>query len=91
MPLAAGCILSAALASIWFFIAGDQEDQGILYLVFDSAGIIFYIGKPIHKAVNIEEIKGSKDDILLIVEDRPTAHLKEELESTFRPVKRGKI
>lgn len=59
-------------------------------LGFDSAGIIFYIGKPIHKTVDIEEIKRSKDDILIIAEDKPTAHLKEKLEAAFQPLKRVK-
>lgn len=57
---------------------------------FDSAGIIFYVGKPIKKTVDIEEIKKSKDDILLIVEDKPSAHLKKKLEEAFQPVKKVK-
>jgi 4-amino-4-deoxy-L-arabinose transferase-like glycosyltransferase len=59
-------------------------------LGFNSAGIIFYIGKPIHMRVDIEEIKKSKDDILLIVEDKPSVHLKEKLEEAFQPVQRVK-
>jgi hypothetical protein len=59
-------------------------------LGFNSAGIIFYIGKPIHKSVDIEETKKAKDDILLIVEDKSSANLKEELGKTFQPVKRVK-
>ncbi len=59
-------------------------------LGFNSAGLIFYIGKPIHMRVDIEEIKKSKDDILLIVEDKPSAHLKEKLEEAFQPIQRVK-
>ena len=59
-------------------------------LGFSSAGIIFYIGKPVHMYVDIEEIKKSKDDILLIVEDKPSVHLKEKLEETFQPIQRVK-
>jgi 4-amino-4-deoxy-L-arabinose transferase-like glycosyltransferase len=55
-------------------------------LGFDSAGVIFYIGKPIHMYVDIEEIKKSKDDILLIVKDESSVHLKEKLEETFQPI-----
>jgi 4-amino-4-deoxy-L-arabinose transferase-like glycosyltransferase len=60
-------------------------------LGFNSAGIIFYVGKPVQqKILDIEEIKKSKDDILLIVEDKPSAHLKKKLEEAFQPVKRVK-
>jgi hypothetical protein len=59
-------------------------------LGFDSAGIIFYSGKPVHMSVDIEEIKKRKDDILLIVEDKSSAKLKGELEEAFQPIKRVK-
>ena len=59
-------------------------------LGFNSAGIIFYIGKPIHMNVDIEEIKRNKDDILLIVEDKPSVYLKEKLEEAFQPIQRVK-
>jgi 4-amino-4-deoxy-L-arabinose transferase-like glycosyltransferase len=55
-------------------------------LGFDSAGIIFYIGKPVHVTFDIEEIKKSKNDILLIVKDKSSAKLKGELEETFQPI-----
>ena len=41
-------------------------------------------------SVNIEEIKKSKDDILIIVEDVSSAKLKKELEETFQPIRKVK-
>jgi hypothetical protein len=40
--------------------------------------------------VDIEEIKRNKDDILLIVEDKPSVYLKEKLEEAFQPIQRVK-
>ncbi len=57
---------------------------------FNSAGIIFYIGKPITMLRDIKEIKPDENDILLIVEEKPTRHLREELEKSFVPVKKVK-
>ena len=53
---------------------------------FNSAGVIFYIDKPVHMSVDIEEIEKSKNDILLIAENESSAKLKEKLEKAFRPI-----
>ncbi len=57
---------------------------------FNSAGIIFYIGKPITILRDIKEIKPDERDILLIVEEKPSMHLRDTLEESFVPVKKVK-
>ena len=50
VPLIAGCILSAAIASIWFFIAGDEYVQEFIFRqnvtrytnAFDHRELLFY-------------------------------------------------
>ncbi|HVN96009.1 MAG TPA: glycosyltransferase family 39 protein, partial [Syntrophorhabdaceae bacterium] len=51
-------------------LAPYKNTKEFYTLGFNSAGIIFYLGKPVHIGVDIDEIKQSKDDILLIVEDK---------------------
>ena len=57
---------------------------------FDSAGIIFYIGKPVAKLRDIKEIKPDERDILLIVEEKSSRHLRDTLEQSFVPIKKVK-
>ena len=66
---------------------GDmKKDKEIFTTGFSSAGIIFYVGKPIQMFVNINEIKDKKNDILLIVEDDQAKHMQKDLDSLFLPV-----
>lgn len=67
------------------------KTKEIYTLGFDSPGIIFYAGKPVQKTVALEEIVKRKDDILLIVEEGNTGHLKNSLEESFRQVDRVKF
>ena len=53
---------------------------------FSSAGVIYYIGKPVRTFLDINEIKDDKRDILLILEDGPARHLQGDLEARFIPV-----
>jgi 4-amino-4-deoxy-L-arabinose transferase-like glycosyltransferase len=70
---------------------GDHRRTKKIYTYgFNSAGIIFYIGKPITMLHDIKEIKEDERDILLIAEEKPTMHLREALEKSFIPVKRVK-
>ena len=69
--------------------AGLKEGRDIYTFGFSSAGIIFYIGKPIQTFTNINEIKDKKHDILLIVEDEQSQHMQNELSSLFIPVKKA--
>jgi len=48
------------------------------------------VGKPVKALSDIKEIKEDESDILLIVEEKPTMHLRETLEKSFVPVKRVK-
>jgi len=66
---------------------GDmKKDKEIFTTGFSSAGIIFYVGKPIQMFVNINEIKDKKSDILLIVEDDQAKHMQKDMDSLFLPV-----
>lgn len=70
---------------------GEYKKTKTIYTFgFNSAGIIFYIGKPIIMLRDIKEIKQAENDILLIVEEKPTMHLRADLEKSFVPVKRVK-
>jgi hypothetical protein len=65
----------------------DKERSMEIYTTgFSSAGVIFYVGKPIRMFVNINEIKDKKNDILLIVEDDQAKHMQKELDSLFLPI-----
>jgi len=67
---------------------GDHKKYKEIYTYgFNSAGLIYYLGRPIQSFADIKEIKDIKHDILLIVEERPGATIKNELESSFLPVK----
>lgn len=67
---------------------GDHRKYKEIYTYgFNSAGLIYYLGRPIQNLVDIKEIKDIKHDILLIVEERPGATIKNELERLFLPVK----
>ncbi|MCX5817106.1 MAG: glycosyltransferase family 39 protein [Proteobacteria bacterium] len=63
-----------------------KKDKEIFTTGFSSAGIIFYVGKPIQMFVNINEIKDKKNDILLIVEDDQAKHMQKDLDLLFLPV-----
>ncbi len=69
-------------------VAGLKQGREIYTYGFNSAGIIYYIGKPIHSFTNLNEIKDRKSDILLIVEDEQSKHLEKDLNSLFQPVKK---
>jgi 4-amino-4-deoxy-L-arabinose transferase-like glycosyltransferase len=81
---------SKSLRLITDKLAPYKKTKEFYTLGFNSAGIIYYIGKPVHVNVDIEEIKKNKDDILLIVEDKPSVHWKEKLEESFQPIQRVK-
>jgi 4-amino-4-deoxy-L-arabinose transferase-like glycosyltransferase len=66
-----------------------KEGREIYTYGFNSAGIIYYIGKPIHVFTNLNEIKDKKSDILLIVEDEQSHHMERDLNSLFLPVKKA--
>ncbi len=65
-----------------------KEGREICMYGFNSAGTIFYLGKPIHIFTNLNEIKDKKNDILLIVEDEQSRRMDKDLNSLFLPVKR---
>ncbi len=68
---------------------GDLKKGRDVYTYgFTSAGIIFYIGKPIAIFSNINEIKDKKNDILLIVEDEQAGHMQRELDAMFLPMRK---
>jgi len=70
---------------------GDNKKYKEIYTYgFNSAGIIFYLGRPIKSFADIKEIKDIKHDILLIVEERQAVNIKNELEKLFLPVKQIK-
>ena len=59
-------------------------------LGFSSAGIIYYIGKPIHGVFLAQDVINAKGDPLFIVEKEPKGDIKEALDKTFQPIKRVK-
>jgi 4-amino-4-deoxy-L-arabinose transferase-like glycosyltransferase len=70
---------------------GDHTKYKEIYTYgFNSAGLIFYLGRPIKSFADIKEIKDIKHDILLIVEERLGVKIKNELERLFLPVKQIK-
>jgi len=70
---------------------GDyKRTRNIYTLGFNSAGIIFYIGKPITMLHDIKQIKEDERDILIIVEEKPNMPQRETLEKSFVPIKRVK-
>jgi 4-amino-4-deoxy-L-arabinose transferase-like glycosyltransferase len=71
-------------------LRGFKKDMEIYTYGFNSAGLIFYAGKPIHPVFDMKEIKDTKSDILLIVEDKPSAPIREELNTRFLPVKKAR-
>ncbi len=81
---------SKSLTLITDALGDDGRTKRIYTYGFNSAGIIFYVGKPVKALSDIKEIKEDESDILLIVEEKPTMHLRETLEKSFVPVKRVK-
>ncbi|HQP50891.1 MAG TPA: glycosyltransferase family 39 protein [Syntrophorhabdaceae bacterium] len=69
-------------------LVGLKESRDIFTTGFSSAGITFYVGKPVQMFVNINEIKDKKRDILLIVEDDQAKNLQKDLDLMFLPVKK---
>lgn len=70
---------------------GDHKKYRAIYTYgFNSAGLIFYLGRPVQSFADIKEIKDIKHDILLIVEERLGVNIKKELEKLFLPVKQIK-
>ncbi|HEY3278455.1 MAG TPA: glycosyltransferase family 39 protein [Syntrophorhabdaceae bacterium] len=53
---------------------------------FSSAGIIYYVGKPIQTFFSLKEIKDGKRDILLIIEDGQDQYIRRDLETRFAAV-----
>jgi 4-amino-4-deoxy-L-arabinose transferase-like glycosyltransferase len=81
---------SKSLTLITDALGDDRRTKKIYTYGFNSAGIIFYVGKPVKALSDIKEIKEDESDILLIVEEKPTMHLRETLEKSFVPLKRVK-
>jgi len=66
---------------------GIEKGKEIYSYGFSSAGLIFYIGRPVKTLTDIKEIKDKKNDILLIVEDDEVyPDMKKELDSGFYSV-----
>ncbi|MCX5812730.1 MAG: glycosyltransferase family 39 protein [Proteobacteria bacterium] len=70
-------------------IGNLKEGKDIHTYGFSSAGIIFYIGKPIQIFKNLDELKDKKNDILLIVEDEQSQHMDKDLNLLFLPVRKA--
>jgi 4-amino-4-deoxy-L-arabinose transferase-like glycosyltransferase len=70
-------------------IGSLKEGRDVYTYGFSSAGIIFYIGKPIQIFSNINEIKDKKNDILLIVEDEQSQHMDKDLNLLFLPARKA--
>lgn len=64
---------------------GELVKKDIHTSGFMSAGVTFYIGKPVESFVRIDDVKDKRGDILLIVEAEGAGALKEEVEQFFRP------
>ncbi|MCX5805152.1 MAG: glycosyltransferase family 39 protein [Proteobacteria bacterium] len=71
-------------------IGSLKEGKDVYTYGFSSAGIIFYVGKPIQIFSNINEIKDKKNDILLIVEDEQSQHMEKDLNLLFLPVRKAR-
>jgi len=68
-----------------------EKGKDIYTYGFSSAGIIFYIGRPINTLVDIKEIKDKKNDILLIAEDDEVPpSMKKVLDEGFHGVGRAR-
>jgi len=68
-------------------LQGIEKGKEIYSYGFSSAGLIFYIGRPVKTLTDIKEIKDKKNDILLIVEDdEAPGEMKKELDSGFHGV-----
>lgn len=70
-------------------LGGLKDGRDIYTYGFSSAGIKFYIGKPIRAFTNINELKDKKHDILLIAEDEQSQPIQKDLDSLFLPVKKA--
>jgi 4-amino-4-deoxy-L-arabinose transferase-like glycosyltransferase len=64
-----------------------SKDTQIYTYGFSSAGLIFYLGRPIKSFYDIDKVKEFEGNVLLIIEDRPAASIREELEKSFVPLK----
>lgn len=64
-------------------LAVHSGSKEIYTLGFRSAGIVFYLGRPVKETFDINEIKENGHDILIIAKERPTVHMREELEKRF--------
>jgi 4-amino-4-deoxy-L-arabinose transferase-like glycosyltransferase len=70
-------------------IGSLKEGKDVYTYGFSSAGIIFYIGKPIQIFRNLDELKDKKNDILLVVEDEQSGHMDKDLSLLFLPVRKA--
>jgi 4-amino-4-deoxy-L-arabinose transferase-like glycosyltransferase len=70
-------------------IGNLKEGREVYTYGFSSAGIIFYIGKPIQVFQNINELKDKKNDILIIVEDEQSQDMDKDLNLLFLPVRKA--
>jgi 4-amino-4-deoxy-L-arabinose transferase-like glycosyltransferase len=68
-------------------VRGISKDTQIYAYGFSSAGLIFYLGRPIKSFYDIDKVKDFEGNVLLIIEDRPAARIREELEKSFVPLK----
>ena len=67
-------------------LKGLAESRDVWTMGFSSAGFIYYVGKPIQMFLVLEQIKGDKRDILLIIEDGQAPHLQKDLDALYAPV-----
>lgn len=79
---------SKSLTLITGPLGEHKVTKKIYTLGFNSAGIIFYIGKPITMIRDIKEIKPGENDILLIAEEKPTRNVRNIIEESFVPIKK---
>ncbi len=89
MPLFDGA--SKSLKLITNALEPYKKTMEFYTLGFNSAGIIYYIGKPIHMTMKVADLNRLKDrNILLIVEEKRGRDYDKELYESFEPIKRVK-
>ncbi len=71
-------------------LADVDKDTAIYTYGFNSPGFIFYAGRPIRTINDIKEMKEGGGKQILIVEDRPAAAIRGELEKAFTPLKKSR-
>jgi 4-amino-4-deoxy-L-arabinose transferase-like glycosyltransferase len=71
------------------YLVGFPKTTHVYTYGFNSAGFIFYVGRPITTISALKEIRDDKRDILLVVEDKQVGHFRDELESHFQPLRKA--